>query len=80
MVLVLRSPRFLFFLLVNVGFTFLYSQVYNVLPLYLATVLEKKPAVDLYTMANPLVIVASSSSSRGSSGGWRPCDRWSSAR
>jgi dipeptide/tripeptide permease len=58
MVLVLRSPRFVLFLLVNVGFNFLYSQVYNVLPLYLATVLEKKPAVDIYTMANPLVIVA----------------------
>ena len=57
-VLVLRSPRFVLFLLVNVGFNFLYSQVYNVLPLYLATVLEKKPAVDVYTMANPLVIVS----------------------
>lgn len=57
MVMVLRSPRFVLFLLVNVGFNFLYSQVYNVLPLYLATVLEKKPAVDVYTMANPLVIV-----------------------
>ncbi len=58
MVLVLKSPRFVLFLLVNVGFNFLYSQVYNVLPLYLATVLEKKPPVDIYTMANPLVIVA----------------------
>jgi dipeptide/tripeptide permease len=57
MVLVLKSPRFVLFLLVNVGFNFLYTQVYNVLPLYLATVLEKKPAVDIYTMANPLVIV-----------------------
>jgi POT family proton-dependent oligopeptide transporter len=57
MVVVLKNPRFVLFLLVNVGFNFLYSQVYNVLPLYLATVLEKKPAVDLYTMANPLVIV-----------------------
>jgi len=57
MVKVLRNPRFALFLLVNVGFNFLYGQVYNVLPLYLATVLEKKPAVDVYTMANPLVIV-----------------------
>jgi proton-dependent oligopeptide transporter, POT family len=57
MVLVLKNPRFALFLLVNVGFAFLYSQVYNVLPLYLSTVLEKKPAVDVYTMANPLVIV-----------------------
>ena len=58
MVVVLKNPRFALFLLVNVGFNFLYSQVYNVLPLYLSTVLEKKPPVDLYTMANPLVIVA----------------------
>ncbi len=58
MVVVLRNPRFVLFLLVNVGFNFLYSQVYNVLPLYLATVLEKKPPVDLYTMANPIVIVS----------------------
>ncbi len=54
---VLRSPRFVLFLLVNVGFNFLYSQVYNVLPLYAAAALEKKPAMDVYTMANPLVIV-----------------------
>lgn len=58
MVVVLRSPRFALFLVVNVGFAFLYAQVYNVLPLYLATVLEKRPAVDVYTMANPLIIVA----------------------
>jgi len=57
MVLVLRNPRFALFLLVNSGFTFLYSQVYNVLPLYLEKVLEKKPPVDIYTMANPFVIV-----------------------
>ncbi len=58
MVLVLKNPRFAFFLVVNAGFAFLYSQVYNVLPLYLSTVLEKKPPVDVYTMANPLVIVS----------------------
>jgi dipeptide/tripeptide permease len=57
MVKVLRSKRFVLFLVVNVGFNFLYSQVYNVLPLYAAAALEKKPAMDVYTMANPLVIV-----------------------
>jgi len=57
MVLVLRSPRFTLFLLVSSGFWFLYSQVYNVLPLYLKKVVETDPAVDLITMANPLVIV-----------------------
>jgi proton-dependent oligopeptide transporter, POT family len=58
MVLVLRNPRFTLFLLVNSGFTFVYAQVYNVLPLYLEKVIENKPAVDIYTMANPAVIVA----------------------
>jgi POT family proton-dependent oligopeptide transporter len=57
MVLVLKNPRFTLFLLVNSGFTFLYAQVYNVLPLYLKSV-EGDPPVDIYTMANPLVIVA----------------------
>ena len=57
MVLVLRNPRFSLFLLANSGFTFLYAQVYNVLPLYLERVVEREPAVDIYTMANPFVIV-----------------------
>ncbi len=57
MVLVLKSGRFTLFLLVSSGFGFLYSQVYNVLPLYLKKVVETDPAVDIYTMANPLVIV-----------------------
>jgi dipeptide/tripeptide permease len=57
MVLVLRNGRFALLLLVLSGFNFLYSQVYNVLPLYLKRVVETNPAVDLYTMANPIVIV-----------------------
>jgi len=57
MVLVLRNPRFALFLLVSSGFFFLYAQVYNVLPLYLEKVVQKEPPVDLYTMANPIVIV-----------------------
>jgi dipeptide/tripeptide permease len=57
MFLVLRSGRFTLFLLVSSGFNFLYSQVYNVLPLYLKKVVETNPAVDIYTMANPFVIV-----------------------
>jgi dipeptide/tripeptide permease len=57
MVLVLKSGRFVMFLLVTSGFYFLYNQVYNVLPLYLKKVVETSPAVDIYTMANPLVIV-----------------------
>ncbi len=57
MLLVLRNPRFTFFLLASSGFWFLYNQVYNVVPLYWKRVLETDPSVDLYTMANPFVIV-----------------------
>jgi len=57
MVLVLRNLRFAMFLIVSSGFFFIYSQVYNVLPLYLKKVVELDPAVDLITMANPFVIV-----------------------
>lgn len=57
MVLVMKNVRFAMFLLVSSGFFFIYSQVYNVLPLYLKKVVETDPAVDIYTMANPFVIV-----------------------
>ncbi|MCZ7556582.1 MAG: MFS transporter [Bacteroidia bacterium] len=57
MVLVLKNVRFAMFLLVSSGFFFIYSQVYNVLPLYLKKVVETDPAVDIYTMANPFTIV-----------------------
>jgi dipeptide/tripeptide permease len=57
MVLVLRSGRFTLFLVVISGFFFLYNQVYNVLPLYIKRVVEVGPAMDLYTAANPFVIV-----------------------
>jgi POT family proton-dependent oligopeptide transporter len=58
MVLVLRSARFTLYLVVMTGFYFLYNQVYNVLPLYVKKVVETNPAMDLYTAANPLVIVS----------------------
>jgi len=57
MVRVLGNLRFALFLLVSCGFFFLYNQVYVVLPLYVKTIVESKPAMELYTMANPLVIV-----------------------
>jgi proton-dependent oligopeptide transporter, POT family len=57
MVLVLRNGRFALFLVVISGFWFLYTQVYNIIPKYLKQVVEPNPAVDIYTMANPLVIV-----------------------
>jgi proton-dependent oligopeptide transporter, POT family len=57
MVTVIFNLRFFMFLLVSCGFFFLYNQVYVVMPLYVKTVVESKPAMDIYTMANPLVIV-----------------------
>jgi dipeptide/tripeptide permease len=57
MVLVLKSGRFTIYLVVMTGFYFLYNQVYNVLPLYVKRAVEASPAMDLYTAANPLVIV-----------------------
>jgi dipeptide/tripeptide permease len=57
MLTVIFNLRFFLFLLVSCGFFFLYNQIYVALPLYLKTVVESKPAMDLYTMANPLVIV-----------------------
>ncbi|HYK91212.1 MAG TPA: MFS transporter [Acidobacteriota bacterium] len=54
---VIFNLRFFLFLLVSCGFFFLYNQVYVALPLYLKTVVESRPAMDIYTMANPLVIV-----------------------
>lgn len=57
MVLVLGSLRFALFLVVMAGFFFIYNQVYNVLPLYAKRVVETNPAMDLYTAANPFVIV-----------------------
>jgi len=57
MVLVLGSLRFTLYLVVMTGFYFIYNQVYNVLPLYVKKVVETNPAMDLYTAANPFVIV-----------------------
>jgi len=57
MVMVLGNVRFVLFLLVSSGFNFLYTQVYNVLPLYTRKVVEAGAPMDLYTAANPLVIV-----------------------
>jgi proton-dependent oligopeptide transporter, POT family len=57
MVVVLRNPRFVLFLVVSSGFFFIYNQVYNLLPKYLEKAVESEPPMDLYTLANPLVIV-----------------------
>ncbi|MBZ0154497.1 MAG: hypothetical protein K8J09_23460 [Planctomycetes bacterium] len=57
MVLVLGNARFSLYLVVMSGFYFLYNQVYNVLPLYVKKTVEPNPAMELYTAANPFVIV-----------------------
>jgi proton-dependent oligopeptide transporter, POT family len=57
MVLVLENGRFTLYLIVMTGFYFIYNQVYNVLPLYVKKTVEPSPAMDLYTAANPFVIV-----------------------
>ncbi|HEX7552879.1 MAG TPA: MFS transporter, partial [Geothrix sp.] len=54
---VLGNGRFALFLVVSSGFYFIYNQVYNVLPLYVKKTVELSPAMDLYTMANPITIV-----------------------
>jgi POT family proton-dependent oligopeptide transporter len=58
MVLVLKNVRFVLFLVVSSGFFFLYNQVYNVLPLYVKKVVETDPPMEIYTAANPLVIIS----------------------
>lgn len=54
---VLANGRFAMFLVVSSGFYFIYNQVYNLLPLYVKRTVELTPAMDIYTMANPFVIV-----------------------
>jgi dipeptide/tripeptide permease len=56
-VFVLKDVRFVLFLIVSSGFWFIYSQVYNVLPLYVKRVVETNPPMDLYTAANAITIV-----------------------
>ncbi len=57
MVLVLRSARFVFFLIVTAGFWFMYVQIYNLIPLYLRGVVDPNAPVEIYTLANPVMIV-----------------------
>ncbi len=58
MVFALGNLRFLFFLLVMAGFWSMYVQIYNLIPLYLRAFIDKDAAVELYTLVNPLCIVA----------------------
>ena len=54
---VLGNVKFVFFILVVGLFWFLYIQLYNLMPLYLRFVDPNAP-VELYTLANPVMIVA----------------------
>lgn len=54
---VMTNLRFALFILVSSGFYIIYTQVYNLLPLYTKKTVELTPAMDIYTAANPLVIV-----------------------
>ncbi|MBN1938634.1 MAG: MFS transporter [Candidatus Aminicenantes bacterium] len=53
---VLGNIRFVFFLLVLALFWFLYSQLYNLMPLFMRFIDPNAP-MELYTLANPLMIV-----------------------
>jgi hypothetical protein len=54
--IVLRNLRFVFFLVVIGLFWFLYVQLYNLVPLFLRHIDPNAP-VELYTLANPVMIV-----------------------
>ncbi|MGB9836783.1 MAG: MFS transporter, partial [Candidatus Saccharicenans sp.] len=54
--IVLSNLKFAFFLIVIALFWFLYVQLYNLIPLFLRHIDPNAP-VELYTLANPLMIV-----------------------
>jgi dipeptide/tripeptide permease len=54
--IVLRNLKFLFLMIVLALFWFLYLQVYNLIPLFMRHVDPEAP-MELYTLANPIMIV-----------------------
>jgi proton-dependent oligopeptide transporter, POT family len=54
---VLRNIKFVFFLIVMSMFWFLYVQLYNLMPLYFRY-LDPNAPVEVYTLANPIMIVS----------------------
>ncbi len=54
--IVLRNLKFLFFIIVLSLFWFLYIQLYNLMPLFMRHVDPNAP-MELYTLANPVMIV-----------------------
>lgn len=57
MVAVLGNLRFVAFLLVVAGFWAMYVQLYNLIPLFLRRFIDPEAPVELYTLANPVMIV-----------------------
>jgi hypothetical protein len=55
--IVLKKMHLAIILLITSGFYLVYSQIYNLLPLYTKKTVELSPAMEIYTAANPFVIV-----------------------
>ncbi len=68
---VLGNIRFVFFIIVISLFWFLYIQLYNLMPLYMRHIDPNAP-MDLYTLANPIMIVAFQMLITRMSKGWKP--------
>ncbi|MBM4396125.1 MAG: MFS transporter, partial [Deltaproteobacteria bacterium] len=69
---VLGNARFVFFLVVISGFWCMYVQIYNLVPLYLRRFVDPNAAVELYTLANPVLIVTLQVLVTRLAGKWRP--------
>lgn len=54
--IVLKNLKFVFFLVVIGFFWFIYVQIYNLIPLFLRYI-DPNAAVEIYTLANPIMIV-----------------------
>ncbi|MCL1892768.1 MAG: MFS transporter [Holophagaceae bacterium] len=53
----LTDLRLVLFLIITSGFYVIFAQIYNLLPLYTKKTVELTPAMDIYTVANPIVII-----------------------
>ncbi|MCL1894677.1 MAG: MFS transporter [Holophagaceae bacterium] len=53
----LTDIRLVIFLIISSGFYMIFAQIYNLLPLYTKKTVELTPAMDIYTVANPIVII-----------------------
>jgi len=69
---VLGNARFVFFLVAISGFWCMYVQIYNLVPLYLRRFVDPDAAVEIYTLANPVIIVLFQVLVTRLAGRWRP--------